>query len=55
MEINEAYQTLSDAQKRKQYDTFGNADFGNMGGGGGQGFGRQSSAGFDFGDIFGNM
>ncbi len=53
-EINEAYQTLSDSQKRKQYDTFGNADFGNMGGGG-QGFGWQGSAGFDFADIFGNM
>lgn len=53
-EINEAYQTLSDTQKRKQYDTFGTADFGNMGGGrGAQGF-----SDFDFsnlGDIFGNM
>jgi DnaJ-class molecular chaperone len=32
MEINEAYKTLSDTQKRKQYDAFGNTDFGNMGG-----------------------
>ncbi len=49
-EINEAYQVLGDKEKKQQYDTFGNADFGNMGGGGGQGF-----SGFDFGDMFGNM
>lgn len=50
-EINEAYQVLSDKEKRKKYDTFGTADFGNMGwgSGGGQGFG-----GFDFGDMFRN-
>ncbi len=30
-EINEAYQVLSDKEKRKKYDTFGTADFGNMG------------------------
>jgi curved DNA-binding protein len=37
-EINEAYQTLSKADKRKQYDTFGSAStggFGNAGGFGG--------------------
>ncbi len=45
-EINEAYQVLSDTEKRQKYDTFGTADFGNMGGG------WQSSQGFDFGDIF---
>lgn len=41
-EIGEAYAVLSDAEKRKQYDTFGSADFNNQGGG----FG-----GFDPGDI----
>lgn len=49
-EINEAYQVLGDKEKRQKYDTFGTADFGNMGGGQQGGFG-----GFDFGDIFGNM
>lgn len=41
-EINEAYQVLSDKQKRAQYDRFGGA-FDQAGAGGGQGFG-----GFDF-------
>ena len=35
-DINEAYETLSDAQKRSQYDQFGSA--GPQGGFGGQGF-----------------
>lgn len=51
-EINEAYQVLSDSQKRQQYDQFGHAAF-EQGGGGfnGGGFG-----GFEdiFGDIFGS-
>jgi len=41
-EINEAYQILSDKQKRGQYDQFGST-FDQAGGGSGQGFG-----GFDF-------
>ncbi len=49
-EINEAYQVLGDKEKRQKYDTFGTADFWNMGGGGGQG----GFGGFDFGDMFGN-
>lgn len=60
-EVNEAYQVLSDDQKRARYDQFGSAD-GPMGGGGGQsGFGGgfegfdfsgfQNGQGFDMGDI----
>lgn len=53
-EANEAYQTLSNEQKRKQYDQFGSAGP-NMGGfGGSQGFGGfdfGGAQGFDFGDI----
>ncbi len=67
-EANEAYQTLSDDQKRAQYDRFGSAGpqfGGGQGGfGGGQGFGgfdfsgfQQGQGGveFDLGDIFGEM
>ena len=48
-EINEAYQVLSDKQKRTQYDQFGSAfDQAGGGGGAGQGFG-----GFDFSGFSG--
>lgn len=51
-EVNEAYQVLSDAQKKAQYDQFGTADF-NGGGYSDQGFGGfGGGGGFDFGDIF---
>ena len=70
-EINEAYQVLSDKQKRAQYDQFGSA-FEGAGGGTGAGFGGFDFSGFSgggpggmkfefggdtggFGDIFGDI
>lgn len=53
-EINEAYQVLSDSEKRSRYDQFGSAD-------GPQGFGGGFPGGFDpgafgdLGDLFGNF
>jgi molecular chaperone DnaJ len=47
-EINEAYQVLSDAQKRGAYDRFGHAAF-QQGGAGGPGFGNE------FGDFMSDI
>ena len=44
-EINEAYGVLSDQQKRTQYDRFGKAGLGDLGG-------MPDFATMDFGDIF---
>ncbi|WP_284317274.1 DnaJ domain-containing protein, partial [Methylobacterium gnaphalii] len=50
-EVNEAYQCLSDSQKRAAYDRFGHAAFSQ--GGGGPGFGNEFG---DFmSDIFENF
>ena len=60
-EVNEAYQILSDDQKRAQYDQFGTAGFG--GGFNTQDFNgfdfsqfqQQGDFGFDLGDMFGDF
>ena len=53
-EVNEAYDVLSDNDKRAKYDQYGHAAFDpSMGGGSGfGGFGGFGGDGFDFGDIF---
>ena len=57
-EVNEAYEVLSDKEKRARYDQFGHAgvdpNFGAGGGGFGGGFGGFGDFG-DLGDIFGSI
>ncbi len=50
-EVNEAYDVLSDEDKRSKYDQYGHAAF-DPSMGGGSGFGGFGGADFDFGDIF---
>ena len=56
-ELGEAYEVLSDDEKRSRYDQFGFAGVDpNYGGGaGGYGGGFGGFGGFDFGDIFGDF
>ena len=54
-EVNEAYQCLSDGQKRAAYDRFGHAAFEQGGGGAGMGEGFGSSMADIFDDLFGDM
>jgi len=55
-QAKEAYEILSDAQKRAAYDQFGHAAFeAGMGGTGPSGFGGGHGAGASFSDIFGDV
>lgn len=54
-EAAEAYEVLSDDQKRRQYDQYGHAASGNGGFGGGGGAHNMDDIFRNFGDIFGDM
>ncbi len=55
-ECNEAYEVLSDADKKAKYDRFGHAGVDpNYGGGGGFGGGFGGGMDFDMGDIFSSI
>jgi len=58
-EVNEAYEVLSDADKKARYDQFGHAgvdpNFGAGAGGGFSGFGGFGGMDFDLGDLFGSI
>ncbi len=53
-EAAEAYEVLSDPDKKSKYDQFGHAAF-EQGGGGAGGFGGFDFSGGDMGDIFGDI
>ena len=53
-EANEAYEVLSDPQKKQRYDQFGHAGVDPSYGGGGSGYGGYGGS-VDFGDVFGDV
>ena len=53
-EVNEAFEVLSDKQKKAAYDQYGHAGVDSSMGGGAGGFGG-GFGGADFGDIFGDV
>ncbi len=54
-ELGEAYEVLSDEEKRARYDQYGHAGVDPNFGAGGYGGGFGGFGGFDFGDIFGEF
>ena len=54
-EVNEAYEVLSDSQKKQAYDQFGHAGVDGQGGFGGQGGHGQGNFSDIFGDVFGDI
>lgn len=54
-EVKEAYEVLTDSQKRQMYDQYGHAAFDQNGGGHGGFGGGQGDFGDIFGDVFGDI
>ena len=54
-EISEAYETLSNDEKRVSYDRFGGSGGGQFGGGGFEDFFSSFGGGFDMNDVFGSF